>query len=115
MTYEEKMTAWLKKQGVKSIAHAQGEISIEEKVEEFLDTSFVKCWCGMEGRACDLFDSDFLDESCGGTGILNCHCGGDLCVCHHHGETECFGCPDCEGEDDWEDGDENCYQTESDT
>lgn len=30
--------------------------------------------------------------------------GGDLCVCHNHGEAECHGCPDCEDDyDDYED------------
>ena len=22
------------------------------------------------------------------------------CVCHNHGEVECFGCPDCEYDED---------------
>lgn len=60
----------------------------------------VECWCGARGAYEDLFDDDFLDDSCGGMLTVHCHCGGDLCVCHHHGETECPGCPDCEGLDD---------------
>ena len=59
------------------------------------------CWCGATGTYEELFDDDYLDERCGGTGILDCHCGGDLCVCHNHGEAVCHGCPDCE--DDYED------------
>lgn len=43
--------------------------------------------------------SDGLDTRCGGSGILNCHCGGDLCVCGNFGEVYCEGCSDCEFED----------------
>ena len=39
-----------------------------------------------------------LDSMCGGTGYLTCNCGGDGCFCHHHGETICTGCDECEGE-----------------
>ena len=62
----------------------------------------ITCWCGAVGTYDELFDDDFLDESCGGTGQLNCYCGGDSCVCHNHGSTECPGCEDCES-DDWRD------------
>jgi len=54
------------------------------------------CWCGVENPEL----SDDLDATCGGSGVLHCHCGGDLCVCHWHGETPCDGCPDCEFDDD---------------
>lgn len=37
---------------------------------------------------------------CGGHGYTRCYCGGDLCVCGNDGEIECYGCCDCEGEDD---------------
>lgn len=47
-----------------------------------------------------IFDDAFLDETCGGTGILYCYCGGDQCYCHHHGETDCPGCDDCREFDD---------------
>lgn len=64
----------------------------------------ITCWCGATGTYDELFDDDFLEPSCGGMGILHCRCGGDLCVCHNHGEIECHGCPDCEEhDDDWED------------
>lgn len=56
----------------------------------------VKCWCGEEGEEEDMF-ADELEHGCGGTGTVHCWCGGDMCVCHHHGEAPCFGCPDCEG------------------
>lgn len=75
------------------------------------------CWCGEREP---LYDEDGLDATCGGSGTLYCRCGGDQCVCHHHGEVECQGCEDCEergggddedaemddgdwGEDDFED------------
>ena len=34
--------------------------------------------------------------TCQNTGMIDCHCGGDLCVC---GEEE-LPCPDCQGEHD---------------
>lgn len=49
----------------------------------------------------------WMDRTCGGTGYLNCYCGGDFCICGNFGEAECPGCEDCEGErgddDDFED------------
>lgn len=57
------------------------------------------CWCGATGTYEELFCDD-LGEGCGGLGFIDCHCGGDLCVCHNHGEIECPGCDDCEGDED---------------
>lgn len=64
------------------------------------DVSAFRCWCGAE------LDEEALDEmiaelpsTCGGTGTLRCECGGDLCVCHNHGEVDCDGCRDCEPRD----------------
>lgn len=68
--------------------------------EDIDDEIIITCWCGATGTADELFDDDCLDESCGGSGELNCYCGGDLCVCHNHGSVECPGCEDCEGIDD---------------
>ena len=54
------------------------------------------CRCGAKGRYEDLCDESGLDFDCGGTGHVYCYCGGDLCVCHHHGqEQECPGCSSC--------------------
>jgi hypothetical protein len=39
-------------------------------------------------------------ERCGGSGYMNCYCGGDLCVCGNQGVIECMGCVDCDGDDD---------------
>lgn len=50
-----------------------------------------RCWCGTRNA---YFAP--VGGSCGGTGTLDCICGGDFCVCHNHGEAECEGCPDCE-------------------
>ena len=68
----------------------------------------ITCWCGARGTADELFADDPYLDTCGGTGFLDCHCGGDLCVCHHHGqEIECPGCEDCMPYDkDWDDYDE---------
>ncbi len=52
------------------------------------------CWCGIKNPYYAP-----LPRRCGGSGVLDCHCGGDQCVCHNHGEVECFGCPDCQGDD----------------
>lgn len=59
------------------------------------------CWCGEKNP----HYSDHHEQTCGGSGVLNCLCGGDFCVCHNHGEMECFGCPDCESDDDYNDDD----------
>jgi hypothetical protein len=61
----------------------------------------IRCWCGVEGTYEELFDDACLDRSCGGTGELSCECGGDQCVCHHHGATECPGCEDCLDEEEF--------------
>lgn len=63
----------------------------------------VECWCGEKGKVTELYDVSGLDGTCGGLGELNCYCGGDLCICHHHGATECPGCADCEDAgEDWD-------------
>lgn len=70
------------------------------------DDDMVTCWCGATGRVADLFDQDAFRRTCGGIRTLYCRCGGDQCMCHHHGEVECPGCDDCEcdddGADDWD-------------
>ena len=71
---------------------------MEDDIDLDSDTA-ITCWCGATGTADELFDYDGLEESCGGSGSLNCFCGGDQCVCHFHGETECEGCEDCEEQD----------------
>lgn len=64
------------------------------------DDEVVQCWCGARGTEDELFDDAVFDEPCGGSGVLECFCGGDLCVCHNHGEIECPGCEDCDREYD---------------
>jgi len=56
------------------------------------------CWCGER----EAWFSDLMQANCAGTGYLDCFCGGDFCVCHNHGGTECPGCDDCGGAEDWE-------------
>lgn len=53
----------------------------------------IKCWCGEEGDIDELCED--VPGACCGTGMLECLCGGDFCVCHNHGEIECPGCEDC--------------------
>jgi hypothetical protein len=49
-------------------------------------------------QSCDI--PDFDDEEmvtcprCMGLGSIDCHCGGDLCVCENYGERPC---PTCHG------------------
>ena len=69
----------------------EGGMEIEDKLT---------CWCGATGTYEELHNDDGLDATCGGSGILDCHCGGDLCVCCNHGEAECYGCANCEGDED---------------
>ncbi len=37
-------------------------------------------------------DDEFWCDECQGTGYIDCHCGGDLCVCEYHGEKPCPRC-----------------------
>ena len=80
-----------------------------------LDDEIIQCWCGAKGTYAELFDDSGKENGCGGTGIVRCECGGDFCVCHHHGEVECYGCEDCDrGEDgDSDDGDDWPEDTEA--
>jgi hypothetical protein len=51
-----------------------------------------------------------LDRTCGGTGWLNCECGGDFCVCKLNGGTDCLGCEDCREQDEADElGDEDDF------
>jgi hypothetical protein len=57
-------------------------------------------------RESDCCDED-LEPTCGGTGWLNCFCGGDFCCCELNGGDWCGGCDDCEeygsdGDLDWD-------------
>lgn len=71
-----------------------------ERLPDF-DDDTMTCWCGASGTPEELFSDDGLPRTCGGLGILECECGGDhLCVCHHHGEVDCYGCEDCDDDDD---------------
>lgn len=81
--------------------------SVDDVVTEAseLDEGLIRCWCGAVGTVSELFDSEVYEQSCGGSGYLYCECGGDFCVCHHHGEVECDGCEDCSfDDDDYDDG-----------
>lgn len=45
---------------------------------------------------CEDFDDEFCQcPRCSGWGFVDCHCGGDLCVCENYGERDC---PLCHGE-----------------
>lgn len=77
-------------------------------IEEDGDQEIIQCWCGERGTYDELFDDDGLEGGCGGTGFVDCYCGGDQCVCHHHGqEVECPGCDECPGDEDDYDYDED--------
>lgn len=48
--------------------------------------------------------------TCHGGGTLRCRgCGGDACICQCGGEEECYGCRDCDREDDYEDDEEHAW------
>lgn len=67
-----------------------------------LEDDKITCWCGATGSYDELFAP--IPDRCGGAGFFDCDCGGDLCVCHNHGEVECFGCEDCDPVDPQYDG-----------
>lgn len=89
----------------------------DDRPDDEPENDIITCWCGAQGTYDELFDESGIDHSCAGTGYLQCFCGGDFCVCHHHGETECPGCDDCDfGDDDDDDYDldERDYEPEPD-
>lgn len=71
------------------------------------ENKIITCWCGERGTYAELFSNEPFGDTCDGSGFLYCYCGGDQCVCHHHGqEILCPGCEDCEQydeDDDWND------------
>lgn len=69
-----------------------------------LDDQILTCWCGAKGTYNELFDGTVFKQTCSGLGTLHCHCGGDLCVCHNHGEVECPGCENCKTNDSIDNG-----------
>lgn len=87
-------------------------LTLDELLEEVADLPLEDdgddnppCFCGETNP---MYLEEGLDETCGGGGMLRCRCGGDQCVCHHHGEIECPGCDDCDEPVDtdtgWDDG-----------
>jgi hypothetical protein len=81
---------WLRRQGMKFTRQPdpmdQPGLCIHQGSNE--------CWCGEK----DPYFAPVRNDGCGGLGSIACFCGGDFCVCHNHGEVECFGCADCEDE-----------------
>ena len=69
-------------------------------MDEEFDDDQLQCWCGAVGTYDELFGED-PPLQCGGNGSTDCHCGGDQCVCHWHGEIPCDGCSDCATFDDF--------------
>lgn len=67
------------------------------------DDGMIECWCGAVGTYEELFSEEGISPTCGGTGTLYCECGGDTCVCHHHGSVDCDGCVDCSSGVDFHD------------
>ena len=55
--------------------------------------------CAAINRDVDDLDDDVEPwcSMCHNTGSINCHCGGDLCVCDNNGEEPC---PFCDGTGD---------------
>lgn len=48
----------------------------------------------------EVYEDDFCDDyppcpHCHATGEVNCHCGGDLCICENYGDAPC---PVCQGQ-----------------
>lgn len=84
---------------------SESEGKVDTDTPESDDDSKITCWCGATGTADELFSDYIYSQTCGGSGYLNCQCGGDFCFCHHHGEVECYGCEDCGyDDDDYDDG-----------
>lgn len=55
----------------------------------------------------DYLSDDYCTcPRCDGWGTVNCHCGGDLCVCENYGDATC---PLCIGEGEVSHADEQRY------
>lgn len=63
-----------------------------------MEPAVYRCWCGAVGEYAAMHERQ--SGECDGDGHVDCLCGGDLCVCHNHGEIECFGCRACRWGDD---------------
>ena len=88
------------KRGRRKAAKRQSRASRGAGLRHAIADDVIQCWCGASGTYEELFDSSGLDYTCGGSGTLNCVCGGDFCVCHYHGLAECYGCEDCRKDED---------------
>lgn len=53
-------------------------------------------------------DDAVICPRCQGDGSVDCHCGGDLCVCENYGERDC---PVCYGEGEVSERREAQYET----
>lgn len=73
-----------------------------------------RCYCGATGDYDAMHDDDGLVYGCDGTGQVECRCGGDTCVCHHHGTAPCPGCDDCEPDEDTDTYDDGWGDEEQD-
>jgi hypothetical protein len=78
-------------------------ISVECSHELHDSCRYEDCGCECHGPEDDGDCICEFPSRCGGLGMLYCDgCGGDQCICICGGESECFGCPDCEGNDDYD-------------
>lgn len=80
-------------------------MSTDNAEPDAVEDGIIECWCGARGTFDELFDTSGLAAHCGGSGTLYCDCGGDFCVCHFHGSTDCDGCVDCLHDEGWDDDD----------
>ncbi len=70
----------------------------DQAQDEEADMDMGPCWCGVKNPYYAP-----VPRRCDGSGVIQCHCGGDQCVCHWHGEVECSGCEECHEGDDYGD------------
>lgn len=75
----------------RTLPEAKAHAKTKRRYAHFVNQQ-AKVWCAETIE-------DGLEDGCGGTGILHCYCGGDMCVCGNNGETECLGCGDCDDSD----------------
>lgn len=48
--------------------------------------------CGLSSCICFGDKNAIWCDRCQGTGSVDCHCGGDLCICQNGGEKDCARC-----------------------
>ena len=69
----------------------------QQATRDAKDARFYKRCDALSPEPDEFYDDDFGCEdewcdTCQNMGVIDCHCGGDLCVCYNFGEMPCPNC-----------------------